>query len=277
MSEYAVFHQPIWRILDNSGFVPPHDALASFAVDDALCTAIGRGQAPSTVRTWIHKKTVVLGIQDTRLPHLTKGIEFLEGEGWRVIVRNSGGLAVVLDEGILNVSIVMNEKANRLTIEKGYETMVALVKELLKPYRLAVETGEIVGSYCPGRYDVSVRGKKFAGISQRRLRGGAAIQAYLCVTGLGSKRAGWIKTFYELAGNEALERYPSIQPETMASLSELAEMEISPSDLTKRLVSVLTGYGKTVRAGLNEREATLFSDYYKRIQTRNQKALLNIV
>jgi lipoate-protein ligase A len=38
-------------------------------------------------------------------------------------------------------------------------------------------------SYCPGKFDLSIDGKKFAGISQRRVRGGIAVQIYLCVEG----------------------------------------------------------------------------------------------
>ena len=52
-----------------------------------------------------------------------------------------------------------------------------------------IEAREIVGSYCPGSYDLSIKGKKFAGISQRRIRKGVAVQIYLCVNGSGG-RAG---------------------------------------------------------------------------------------
>ena len=56
--------------------------------------------------------TIVLGIQDTRLPFLEEGISIFKGRGLSVIVRNSGGLAVVLDEGVLNISLVF-PKAKR--------------------------------------------------------------------------------------------------------------------------------------------------------------------
>lgn len=57
----------------------------------------------------------MLGIQDTRLPFLEDGVKLLEDEGYRVIVRNSGGLAVVLDEGVLNISLIFEDEKKAST------------------------------------------------------------------------------------------------------------------------------------------------------------------
>ena len=84
-------------------------ALESFAADDTLCHLVGQQMSSPTVRTWVHNQTVVLGIQDHRLPHVTEAVSTLENAGYNAIVRNSGGLAVVLDEGVLNISIVLSE------------------------------------------------------------------------------------------------------------------------------------------------------------------------
>lgn len=48
-------------------------------------------------------------------------------------------------------------------------------------------------------YDLSINGKKFAGISQRRVRGGVAVQIYLCADKSGSERADLIRRFYQAA------------------------------------------------------------------------------
>ncbi len=54
-------------------------------------------------------------------------------------------------------------------------------------------------------------GKKFAGISQRRVRGGIA-RNYLCVEGSGSERALMMQTFYEhaLKGEVTKFKYPKL-------------------------------------------------------------------
>lgn len=39
-----------------------------------------------------------------------------------------------------------------------------------------IKAYEIEHSYCPGSYDLSIGGQKFAGISQRRVKGGVAVR-----------------------------------------------------------------------------------------------------
>ncbi len=68
-------------------------------MDDTLCHLVGQGMSEPTIRTWVHDNTVVLGIQDHRLPYVQEGMDLLEKRGYKSIVRNSGGLAVVLDSG----------------------------------------------------------------------------------------------------------------------------------------------------------------------------------
>src|SRR5699024_9895763 len=83
----------------------PYTAITSFAVDDAIATSVSHKKSPPTMRTWVHPKTVVLGIPDARVPYLDEGVQFLKNEGYHVMVRNSGGLAVALDRGVLNLSL----------------------------------------------------------------------------------------------------------------------------------------------------------------------------
>ena len=81
----------------------------------------------------------------------------LKENNFNVIVRNSGGLAVVLDEGVLNVSLLFQETEKGIDIDLGYDTMWHLIQEMLKDYDVTIEAKEIVGSYCPGSYDLSIR------------------------------------------------------------------------------------------------------------------------
>src|SRR5690625_4394341 len=86
------FNKP-FRLLDHTKvktiFATKNDAMASFAIDDAIVTAVGEGEVPPTIRLWVHDKTLVLGIPDARLPHLKEGIEYIDDLGYYVIVRNS--------------------------------------------------------------------------------------------------------------------------------------------------------------------------------------------
>ncbi|WP_442597002.1 lipoate--protein ligase family protein [Neobacillus sp. D3-1R] len=268
--------QKQWRIIDQSSVGPHFHALQSFGTDDTLCEAVGSGKSPSTARAWVHHRTIVLGIQDTKLPFLDKGLAYLEEQGFQYIVRNSGGLAVVLDEGVLNLTLVFQEAEKKIDINSGYDAMWECVKEMFADFPVDIEAKEIVGSYCPGSYDLSINGKKFAGISQRRLRNGVAVQIYLCVTGSGSERAGLIQNFYSIskADEQTKFHFPNIEPDVMASLSELLQVELSMADVMFRFLTTLKNNSNHIFAGsLSQEELTFFDAYYKRVIERNEKML----
>ncbi|MEH7379463.1 lipoate--protein ligase family protein [Bacillus sp. JJ1533] len=272
----SLLHQPSWRIIDQSSLGYQFDALQSFAIDDTLCAFVGKGESPATARSWVHHQTIVLGIQDTKLPFLDEGIELLQSMGYRVIVRNSGGLAVVLDEGVLNISLIFPETEKGIDINRGYDTMLELIRKMLDGYEVDIVAREIVGSYCPGSYDLSIAGKKFAGISQRRLRNGVAVQIYLGVTGSGSERAEIIRRFYEagLQGAETKFVYPNVMPETMASLAELIDPNITVQTVMLLLLQTLQKESEHIFASqLSADEMPLFEQNFLRVLNRNEKAL----
>lgn len=275
MSEASLLRkQRHWRIIDDSVTGLQRNAMESFAIDDSLCASIGSGLSPATARAWIHDKTVVLGIQDTKLPSLQAGIDYLENSGYRVIVRNSGGLAVVIDEGVLNLSLVLPEIDGKIEINRGYDAMFALIQFMFADFQKQIEAREIVGSYCPGSYDLSISGKKFAGISQRRLRNGVAVQVYLAVTSSGSERAKVIQQFYAHAKSDDATKfqYPNIIPDVTASLSELLEVSLTPQDVVSRFLAVLTEFHAQIEFGrLTEKEQELFGGYMQRLIERNEK------
>jgi octanoyl-[GcvH]:protein N-octanoyltransferase len=116
----SLFLNKEWRFWDQSMSGRTSSALESFATDDTLCELVGKGESLPTIRTWVHENTVVLGIQDHRIPHISSARELLATQGYQSIVRNSGGLAVVLDSGVLNVSIIVSEKESAIDIGVGY-------------------------------------------------------------------------------------------------------------------------------------------------------------
>lgn len=270
----GLLYQPQWRIIDQSTVGTHFQALQSFGTDDTLCASVGAGEAPATARTWVHHNTVVLGIQDTKLPFLQDGIQFLKEQGYQTIVRNSGGLAVVLDEGVLNISLIFPEAEKGIDINRGYDAMWQLIQNMFADFSHQIEAREIIGSYCPGSYDLSINGKKFAGISQRRLKKGVAVQIYLCVNGSGQTRAEMVGQFYKLAKQEEETKfaYPEIVPAVMASLAELLATPLTVADVMLRLLNQLKENSEFLYAGqLNQYELALFPGYYQRVIDRNEK------
>lgn len=272
----TLLQQKVWRFWDQSLSGKSRSALESFAADDLLCHLVGQGLSPATVRTWVHDQAVVLGIQDHRLPFVEDAQDFLRTQGYTPIVRNSGGLAVVLDEGVLNISIVLSEKEQPVDIDTGYEVMLAFIQLLFPEAEGKIEAYEIVGSYCPGSYDLSINGKKFAGISQRRLRQGIAVQVYLCVEGSGSARADLIREFYEIGvqGEETKFNYPVIKPEVMASLNELLNASFTVQDIVIRIQQLLHQLAtKIASQAVTQDEMELYQFYLLRVVERNKKML----
>ncbi len=163
-----------------------------------------------------------------------------------------------------------------LSIDAGYELMYELIKKMFSSFEVEINAYEIVGSYCPGSFDLSIGGKKFAGISQRRIRGGIAIQIYLCISGSGSERAEMIRQFYHHAvqGEQTKFTYPIVSPATMASLSELLDEELTVADVTRRLLVTLQAEGaQLIPHSLTSEEMHLFSEQYERVLARNEKVL----
>ncbi|HJE19146.1 MAG TPA: lipoate--protein ligase family protein [Aliicoccus persicus] len=246
------------------------DPMMSFAIDDMLQVKIS-DDGVGKLRAWIHDKYVILGLHDARLPYLDAGLEYLRSEGFEYIVRNSGGLGVVLDDGILNLSIIV-ERDKVLDIDDGYEMMFHLVKESFPESN--VEAYEIERSYCPGSYDLSIGGKKFAGISQRRIRGGVAVQIYLSVEGAGSSRAELMREFYARAKNNAETKfhYPDVDPNQMASLSELLGVEIDVDEVLGRLLATIEAQGGILSeiTAFDGSDVKEIEHQYKRMMDRNK-------
>lgn len=269
-----IFSNHHWRFIDQTTIGLTMNPIYSFAIDDTLCLSVTNSEAAAIIRTWVHPNTIVLGIQDSRLPFIKEGITYLATQGYNVIVRNSGGLAVVLDEGILNISLIFKED-RQISINSGYEAMYELVQKMFQEETSNIEAREIEGSYCPGSFDLSINNKKFAGISQRRVRGGVAVQIYLCINGSGSDRAAIIQQFYERAvqNGETKYTYPTIHPETMASLSELLGKDITIQDVMVRLLKTLKWSEAVVieATQLYDYELELYEANVLRMQKRNEE------
>lgn len=110
-------------------------------------------------------------MKDTRTPFLSEGIKVIQDAGFTPVIRNAGGLGIVSDQGILNISLIFpQEDENKISIDEGYEQMLALTRQAFPVYADKIEAYEIKDSYCPGTYDLSINGKKFAGIAQRRIK-----------------------------------------------------------------------------------------------------------
>lgn len=211
--------------------------LEAFAWEEVMCRRVGEGHFP-VAHIWRHPDAFVAGLRDRRLPRAVEAMERIRSQGTAVCVRPSGGAAVPLNPGVVNVSLILPNPGRVINIHDDFREMASLIAESLTPWSNQARTGEIEGAFCPGDYDVGVGGLKFCGIAQRRQAKAYIITAFIIVEGQGDQLAADVRKFYQDAADGAREGYPDVRPGTMASLQELAGVP-SAAAYTASLVRTL--------------------------------------
>ncbi|OIB04201.1 ligase [Paenibacillus sp. LC231] len=217
--------QPV-LLLDRTHDLSHQDVLYHFALDELLCRLTGDG-GPAICHLWRHPRAFVMGVRDSRLPYAPQGETMLRSLGYDTAVRHSGGAAVPLDAGVVNLSLILpfSSAGPAPDFHQDFEIMVELIREALRGTGQNVDTGEIAGAFCPGTFDLSIDGLKFCGIAQRRQRKAFIIQAFIIAEGSGSERARLVRSFYDIAAAGAdPKRYPLVEANSTASLEELTSI-----------------------------------------------------
>lgn len=234
----------------------------SFALDELLAKRVGEG-GPPVCHLWRHPRAFVLGARDARLPRAAEGVRLLHDAGYEAIVRGSGGAAVPLDEGVVNVSLLMPiDAAESSGFRDDFLRMVRLIGLAMAGYGLTVRYGEVEGSYCPGDYDLHLDGFKFCGIAQRRQVKAMIVTAFVNVAGSGDARAAIVRDFYDVAGVGAEPgAYPDVIPGRMTSLRERgfeADAGVAPTlTFAQAIVRALGVDAASVVTGLDDSGALL--------------------
>jgi octanoyl-[GcvH]:protein N-octanoyltransferase len=230
-------------LYDRTDETSPYDILYPFALEELLCRKIGKGMAP-IVHLWRHPKALVMGLRDSRLPQAAEAADWLESQGYQTAVRNSGGAAVPLDLGVVNVSLLLPMSQATISHNKHFELMARLLRETLWKLTSEVNNGEVTGAFCPGEYDLSIAGKKFCGIAQRRQQHALSVQAFVIVEGHGAQKASLVRAFYDraAAGAKAAD-YPLVIPDSMASLSESVRKPTTSQHFIESIAELLEAGG----------------------------------
>ncbi|MEV2910321.1 biotin/lipoate A/B protein ligase family protein [Paenibacillus larvae] len=194
--------------------------LTPFALEELLMKEVGlTGKA--MIHIWRHPRAFVMGLRDSKLPFAKEAKQELEGKGFQTAVRNSGGAAVPLDLGVVNITIMLPKPQGAIDFHDDFERMFLLIRDALAAHSSEVAKGEVTGSFCPGDYDLSIGGRKFCGIAQRRQSKALAVQAFNIVEGTGGDKAALARAFYDKAAAGAdTGAYPLVALDQMASLSD---------------------------------------------------------
>lgn len=210
--------------------------LVPFSDTGAILKFVSENNQP-VLHFWVTPPTVILGMQDKRLGNVYAGLDMLSEKDYLFYLRNSGGLGVVTDGGILNCTLFLPDKDN-LLIDDAYEKMYSLLKQA---FSAKIQTGEISDSYCPGTFDLSIDRQKFAGISQRRAGNAVAVMAYISINGDQKKRSQLMKDFYEISDFPKQDRfeYPHIDLHAMENLDKLLGIQLSIAAAKEKIIHVL--------------------------------------
>lgn len=223
--------------------VPMGQKNLAFGYTNALLATVPELAQP-ILHFWDMAPTVILGLKDQRLPALSTALRELQGHGYNWVLRNSGGLAVVADPGVLNVSWFQPLGTPPLSVDTAYTQLVDYL-QLAWP-ELTLTTGEISQSYCPGTYDLSVNGLKIAGLAQRRDAHAVVTMLYLSVTGDQVARGTRIADLYAtgLAGHENTWHFPAVDPHSMTTLATLLHQPVTLAQAQARILAAFqqTGY-----------------------------------
>jgi lipoate-protein ligase A len=140
---------------------------------------------PALARLWRTTPCLAVPARVASLPGFTAAAEAAEARGWPVHIRATGGAPVPQFPGMLNLALAYRLDAERSwSLDDGYRHLAGVLTAALGELGLAAEIGEIADAFCPGRYDLSLGGRKIAGLAQRRRRtadGGQAVLAHACL------------------------------------------------------------------------------------------------
>lgn len=253
---------------------PNQQALLPFALTDVLIEYVSENKQP-LLHFWQLENTMILGMKDTRVPHLKAGVQTLQQAGYPPVIRSAGGLGVISDPAILNISLIVPRKDQ--TTDTAYEKMYQLT-QLAFP-ELSITTGEVFDSYCPGTYDLSCGGKKIAGIAQRKIKDGIAIMMYLSVAGPQKERGQIVKDFYSTSLRQKFGQngYPPVNPASMTTVSTVLKEKLSIAQTKSRFLTAFSQFTKKniVQTDSHqwlsrENKSAAYKDKLSRMITRNE-------
>lgn len=127
-------------------------------------------QGGAAALVWTSADALVVSRRDTRLLYFKQSVAKMEREySTPVFVRESGGTAVRVGPGVVNVALVYcHPRGCMEAFDVGYGELLRLVTYGLSDLGLCLELGAVDGAYCDGAHNLVSRGLKIAGTAQRR-------------------------------------------------------------------------------------------------------------
>ena len=178
------------------------DPEVGFGLQQAVLEEVAAGARGPAALIWTSPRYLGATRQETRLSGFAQATEAATEVGFPVLVRNSGGGAVVTNGGSLSFSLTFPVEDLRHGLYERYAEGLDLIASALRRVGVEAERGEVEGEFCPGAYSVrsgGPQGVKHAGLAQRVTRRAARLEALLLVSETDEIRTV-LERFYGLLG-----------------------------------------------------------------------------
>ncbi len=216
------------------------DSLLQAFLDQEALMLYSRDHHLRLLHAWRHPRGFLAGSRDASLSVWNDTVTRLQQQKFYVLVRPFGGLSIPVDLGVLNLTLILPEEPS---LDDAFEELANWLAHSLTPFG-HVTIGEVSGSYCPGRYDLSLKGSKIAGIAQRRAKGVVAVSAFINLFPSDYSRSGLVEAMYHAENVRYSSSFPSwipqIHPSSMGDLLTITDDErwIDPHFLLSLLHAV---------------------------------------
>lgn len=135
------------------------------AIEQKLLDSAALGEPAACV--WEPGPSLVVPSTYQRYERFPMLCERFERRGWPVWVRRSGGGLVPQDRGVVNLSLAWRTKADMATgTTRVYQALCAVLQDAVEPFGIDLNAQAVTGSFCDGRFNLAMRGRKVAGTAQ---------------------------------------------------------------------------------------------------------------
>jgi lipoate-protein ligase A len=140
---------------------------AALERETAMLDAVAGGASPQVI-VWQCERCIVVPRRMAAFATFPAAALELERRGVPVVVRNTGGDAVVQGPGVVNVSLAFAIPA-RLPdhIGHAYRFLCAPLMSLLREHGIETANGAVPGAMCDGTFNITAMDRKLAGTAQR--------------------------------------------------------------------------------------------------------------
>jgi lipoate-protein ligase A len=191
-----------WDIRVRPGFANAADQLA---LEQSLLAEPGAAERPPLASIWESEPALVVSQSDRHLPRFADAVRQVENDGWPVSVRSTGGSAVPLAPGVVNVGLIASWNGDRPTLDTGFRLLCGPLIAALHSLGITTGTGRAPRAFCDGRWNILVGVRKIAGTSQRQAsrekRGAVLLHAAVMIDADPVALTNVVARFYEAAGD----------------------------------------------------------------------------